>query len=610
MKNLLLCTLLGALLLSCVVTAQSPVIDQDNQTRQVIIDDLEVVGSLGVGLDTPANQGYGFDTVILRENNLRMYFNDTSNSASFPSNDWRFTFNDSSNGGANYFSLDDVDANYQAFRVDAGAGSNAFRIESGGNVGIGISNPAVKLHVFNQDTPTMRLDQVGGFGTYRWDVAGNETNFFIRDVTTSGRLPFRIRPGALTSSIDIGSDGTVAINGTASNPNISIDLSASDRALLLNRMNNADRTSLGASLTVAEAGAIVYDTEDLLAYSWDGTQWVAIGVDTDDQTVDTFQLNGNDLELSLEDDGVPVNTVDLSGYLDNTDDQLVDTFQLNGNSLELSLESDGVGVNTVDLTGYLDNTDNQDLTLVGNTLSLTNDATTVDLSGYLDNTDNQDISGSNLAANILTIGITGGASEAVDLSSLDNSGTDDQQLSLAGNTLTLEDGGTVDLSGYLDNTDEQFLGFALNGNELTLLITNGNVVQIDLSPILQPLIDENAAQQAQIDDLIARLEVLEDCACMLRVPENIADPNRPMLFQNIPNPFDSTTTISYYVPINYSKANLVISNTRGQLLNNLPLEVKGEGSIDFGSGTLPSGVYFYSLFVDGKKIDTKRMIVE
>ena len=43
------------------------------------------------------------------------------------------------------------------------------------------------------------------------------------------------------------------------------------------------------------------------------------------------------------------------------------------------------------LSGYLDNTDNQDLSLTGNTLSVTGDATVVDLSGYLDNTDSQDL---------------------------------------------------------------------------------------------------------------------------------------------------------------------------------------------------------------------------
>lgn len=601
MKNFRLPILLSILFCSYIAMAQSPVIDQDNPTRQVINDDLEVIGSLGVGIDTPANQAYGFDTIIMRENNLRVYFDDTSNTASFPNNDWRLQANDNTNGGDNYFAIQDATANVIPFRVDAGATANSLRIESGGNVGIGIANPVVKLHVFNQDTPTIRLDQVGGFGDYKWDVAANETNFFIRDVTGSSRLPFRIRPGAPTSSLDIASSGALGVGTSTPNAFTSLALGATDRGLQLNRLTNAERNTLGTNL-MTEEGVIVYDTDDKLTYAWDGTQWNPVGLDTDDQTVDTFQLNGNNLELSLEDDGVAVNTVDLSGYLDNTDMQDLD---LTGNTLSLTNDA-----TTVDLSGYLDNTDNQDLSLTGNTLSLTNDATTVDLSGYLDNTDNQDISGSSLVGTDLTIGISGGASEVVDLSSLDDSGTDDQQISLAGNTLSLEDGGSVDLSGYLDNTDEQLLGFALNNNTLTLVITDGNTLMIDFTPMLQPLVDENAAQQAQIDDLIARVDLLEQCACTLRVPDNIQDPNRPVLFQNIPNPFDNTTSIGYYIPITYSNANIVISSTTGQLLNNIAVEVKGEGSIEIGKASLQSGMYFYTLFVDGKKIDTKRMIIE
>jgi len=102
----------------------------------------------------------------------------------------------------------------------------------------------------------------------------------------------------------------------------------------------------------------------------------------------------------------------------------------------------------------------QDLTLAGNTLALTDDASTVDLSGYLDNTDNQDLT---LAAN--TLALSGDAS-TVDLSGyLDN--TDSQDLSLAANTLALTgDATTVDLSGYLDNTDSQDLDDVLSqGND-------------------------------------------------------------------------------------------------------------------------------------------------
>ena len=55
----------------------------------------------------------------------------------------------------------------------------------------------------------------GGFTAQTWDIAGNEANFFIRDVTGGSKLPFRIRPGAPTSSIDINAAGNVGF-GTAS----------------------------------------------------------------------------------------------------------------------------------------------------------------------------------------------------------------------------------------------------------------------------------------------------------------------------------------------------------------------------------------------------------
>lgn len=622
--------------------------DQDVPGRVLIsATDAEITGSLGIGFDIPSPNAYGADTFVMAENNLRIYFNDTSNSASFPNNDWRLTANDQTNGGDNYFGIDDATAGTRPFRVDAGAGNNAIRIEAGGDVGINIANPVVKLHVFDTDTPTMRLDQVGGFGTHRWDIAGNETNFFIRDVTGGGTLPFRIRPGAPTSTLDINGNGAVGIGEAAPDANSSLDLGATDRGLLLNRMDNAGRTTLGGLLDGGDVGMIVYDTDDLSAYSWDGAAWQPVGTDTDDQTADVFQLNGNNLELSLEDDGQATlqvdlssfldNTddqvadvfqlsgnnlelsleddgqatqqVDLSSFLDNTDDQVADVFQLTGNNLELSLEDDGQATQQVDLSGFLDNTDDQQLTLNVNSLDL-EDGGSVDLTPYLDNTDNQDISGSGFAANILTIGISGGNSENVDLSALDNSGTDDQQLTLNGNSLDLEDGGSVDLSGYLDNTDDQHLGYALNGNVLTLLITGGNVANIDLTPLIQPLIDENVSQQAQIDDLIARVTALEDCACTLNTNDNDPNSGRATLSQNVPNPYDNTTTIGYYIPFTHDRANIVIRSITGQLIRNISLTQFGEGSIVIDRSRMASAIYMYTLYVDGKRIDTKRMVVE
>lgn len=82
--------------------------------------------------------------------------------------------------------------------------------------------------------------------------------------------------------------------------------------------------------------------------------WTAIAADTDDQFADVFQLSGNNLELSLDGDGLATQSVDLSGFLDNTDNQYADVFQLNGNSLELSLDGDGIATQSVDLSAFLD----------------------------------------------------------------------------------------------------------------------------------------------------------------------------------------------------------------------------------------------------------------
>ncbi|MFQ5526068.1 MAG: hypothetical protein ACE5GX_07365, partial [Thermoanaerobaculia bacterium] len=152
---------------------------------QVILDDLIVDGSACIGQDCVNGESFGFDTIRIKENNLRIKAQDTSSTASFPSNDWQITFNDSANGGANKFSIDDIDGGRTPFTIEAGAPSNSLYVDDGGRIGFGTSTPVVELHVKDGDTPTLRLEQDGssGFTPQTWDVAGNETNFFIRDAT-------------------------------------------------------------------------------------------------------------------------------------------------------------------------------------------------------------------------------------------------------------------------------------------------------------------------------------------------------------------------------------------------------------------------------------------
>src|SRR5689334_16993722 len=197
---------------------------------QVIPDDLIVQGSICAGLDCVNNEDFGFDTIRVKENNTRIQFDDTSTSAGFPNNNWQIRANDSGSGGANFLGFVDQGATGNSetgtivFAVTAGASANSLRVASNSKVGLRTATPVLDVHASTTDTPAMRLEQnnSGGFTAQTWDIAGNEANFFVRDVTSGSRLPFRIRPGAPTSSIDIAASGNVGI-GTAS-PGANLDV--------------------------------------------------------------------------------------------------------------------------------------------------------------------------------------------------------------------------------------------------------------------------------------------------------------------------------------------------------------------------------------------------
>jgi hypothetical protein len=653
-------------------------------TDEVIAGDLIVQGSLAVGLDAIDGEDFGFDTFRLKENNIRIHFDDTSGSGSFPGNDWRIVINDAANGGANYFGIEDATADIISFKILAGAPANAFFMAANGNIGLGTDAPVVKLHIADGNSPVLRIEQdaSSGFTPQIWDIAGNEANFFIRDVTNGSTLPFRIKPGAPENALFIAANGNIGLGTATPNANASLELKSANKGFLLNRLTTAEKTTLEGALIAQDIGLMVYDTDIKGLFSWDGTQWIS-GSNTDAQDL---ALTTNTLSLTND-----VTTIDLSGYLDNTDAQ-----DLTLSTNTLSLTNDGT---TVDLSGYLDNTDAQDLSLSTNTLSLTNDGTTIDLSGYLDNIDAQTVSltGTTLAisngntldlsslqdgigtdaqdltlsTNTLsltndgtpvdlsgyldntdaqTVSLTGTTlaisnGNTLNLSSLqDGIGTDAQDLSLSTNTLSLTNDGTpVDLSGYLDNTDAQTVSLTgttlaisngnnvdlsslqdgigtdaqdltsavLSGNVLEIEIENGNSVSVDLSPVLSSLQAEINTQSDMITALVARIEAIEACACggTLAIEGIQNKSSNFKLSQNKPNPFNGETKIDFKIPSDIQKAYIKIYDSNGKTLQKIAITQRGEGSITYDNDRFSSGLYYYSLFADNIKVDTKKMLL-
>lgn len=81
------------------------------------------------------------------------------------------------------------------------------------------------------------------------------------------------------------------------------------------------------------------------------------------------------------------------------------------------------------------------------------------------------------------------------------------------------------------------------------------------------------------------------------------------LEQNAPNPFYRSTNIRYYVPEGSHDAYITITNMLGQLVKSVTLNSRGAGQMNIKSSALPAGSYIYSLWVDGKQSDSKKMVL-
>ena len=82
-----------------------------------------------------------------------------------------------------------------------------------------------------------------------------------------------------------------------------------------------------------------------------------------------------------------------------------------------------------------------------------------------------------------------------------------------------------------------------------------------------------------------------------------------ILYQNAPNPFNSNTEISCYLPETDTPATIFIYDLQGAELKSYPITKTGLNSITIYGSELPAGMYLYILVVDNEIIDTKRMIL-
>jgi hypothetical protein len=270
---------------------------------QTFNTNVTIDGKLCVGQSCNPVEGFGAESIKMKAFNLRLKFQDTSGAAGFPTNDWQIEINDSGSGGQERFSVADLDGGTTPFTILGGAPTNSLFVDDDGDVGVGTPNPVTELHVTDGDTPTIRLEQdgTGAFGARIWEVAGNETSFFVRDVNNGNNRPFALRVGAPPNSIFVASDGDVGLGTAGPAANLHVSRAGTDftTPMLLQGDMDADIPHMIARSTAADGRAEIW-LEDINSDSVSDDDTLRMQLDGD---VFTIFFNGTDDGLRVRQDG-------------------------------------------------------------------------------------------------------------------------------------------------------------------------------------------------------------------------------------------------------------------------------------------------------------------
>lgn len=139
---------------------------------------------------------------------------------------------------------------------------------------------------------------------------------------------------------------------------------------------------------------------------------------------------------------------------------------------------------------------------------------------------------------------------------------------------------------------------------------------VPLVKAVQELSKANDEKNEKINSLESRIALLEEALAVNSGeyhPESktVSEKNDdlPALSQNVPNPFDHSTTIHFHLPDYCPSAQIVIMETASdKIVKTFSLSCK-DSQITVDSNMLQAGNYTYSLVIDGKIASTKQMVI-
>ena len=174
----------------------------------------------------------------------------------------------------------------------------------------------------------------------------------------------------------------------------------------------------------------------------------------------------------------------------------------------------------------------------------------------------------------------------------------------------------------IDGNDSELISYGLISQEVeeilpTIVDTSKGLKLLNYTALIPFLIESVKEQQAQIEDLLDIVTIQEEEILQLKSNSILYGENQqlnksevPRLFDCSPNPFNDKTIIKYYIPgTTRVQSKIIICDLQGKEIKSVSLQTNGESQIEINKTDLYSGMFIYTLVVDSKIIDSKRMIV-
>jgi len=161
---------------------------------------------------------------------------------------------------------------------------------------------------------------------------------------------------------------------------------------------------------------------------------------------------------------------------------------------------------------------------------------------------------------------------------------------------------------------DEFTGKSVRINEQIYL-------SYDPSELVYTLINAVQEQQVMIDELktqVANLPNVVADVSIKDVSNASVFSSKQMVLSNLsskeiskisPNPFTQVARIDYNLQREFTIATITVYDVDGQLVNQVNLET-AIGTVEVEAAQLSSGMYTYTIEIDGKIVDTKRFIKE